>query len=239
MKISLKHFGRAGCLSALTVFALAFAGVPNGAKASECAQDSYIGSVCWTAATYCPPGFIRANGVMLEIAGNEALYALIGTRFGGNGVSTFAVPNVQGRTIAGAGQVGTIPQVALGQQYGKETVILTANNLPAHTHNWKLGQSQITGTLKGTTAEGNSISPENRVPAARPSTGPARKQMPIYGTSTNASLNSEAATVSTDPATSRTEKTGQTSPQAISLRPLQQPLLACIKKAGQFPVPQK
>jgi microcystin-dependent protein len=239
MKISLKQIGRAGCLSALPVFLLAVASVPNNAKASECSQDGYIGSVCWTAATYCPPNFARANGLVLEIISNQALYSLIGTRFGGDGRTTFALPDLRGRTIAGAGQGENIPAVASGQSYGKETVTLTAANLPAHTHNWTLGPGQITGTLKGTATEGNSTSPDNRVPAARPSTGPNPKKMPLYGTSTNASLNSGAATVSTNPATSRTEKTGQTSPKAIPIRPPQQPLLACIATRGVFPVPPK
>ncbi|WP_073955655.1 phage tail protein [Thalassospira sp. TSL5-1] len=235
MKRSLKQFGRAGYLSALTVFILAFANDPGEVKASECAEDGYLGSVCWTSALYCPPDYAAANGQQLETTENPALYGVLGSRFGGDGATTFALPDLRGRTIAGAGKGDDIPLVTLGQSYGRETVTLTTGNLPAHKHEWKLGTAEITGTLKGTATEGNSTSPQNGSPATRPSSGLIGKKMPIYGTATDARLHNNAVTLSTNTATNRTLASGSSTPAAIPLRPRQQPLLACIVTKGVFP----
>jgi microcystin-dependent protein len=148
----------------------------------------------------------------------------------------FALPDIRGRTIVGASRDTTIasPHEA-GQSYGKEEIILKPENIPPHTHKWQFREAKITGTLRASTSIGNSASPENRIPAARPSSGPASKQMPVYGTLTNTRLNLSAVTLFTDPATDRTEKTGSANPAPISLRPLQTGLLACIKIAGEYP----
>ncbi len=235
MTTSLKQISPAACLSAFSIFLLAVTTIPGESKASGCPTDhagAYIGSVCWTAANHCPHNTMLADGRILSIENNKPLYGAISNRFGGNGTTTFALPDLRGRTIAGTGKGENIPPVALGQSYGAESVTLTADNLPPHTHLWKLGTAEITGTLKVTTTEGNSTSPDNRVPAARPSNGTIRKQMPLYGASPDARLGENAATVLSDPETARTDKTGQATPGAIPIRPSQEPLLACIITVG-------
>lgn len=236
MALSLKQISRAGYLSALSLFALAIANDPNDAKASDCALDGYTGSVCWTAASYCPPKFKPANGLVMSIPENPALYSLIGDQFGGDGRTNFALPDLRGRTIAGTGTDGDLSSyVARGQRYGAEGTILTPENLPPHAHEWKLGTAQLTGTLKGTNVEGNSPSPGNRSLAARPSTGLIAKKMPIYGTSTTTHLNQNAVILEANPAENRTEKTGLSAP--IPVRPKQLTFLACIMTDGLYPVP--
>ncbi|WP_073955661.1 phage tail protein [Thalassospira sp. TSL5-1] len=235
MKTSLKQISPAACLSAFSVFLLAVSTIPGESKASGCPTDqvqAYIGSVCWTAANHCPQNAMPADGRILSIENNKPLYGAISNRFGGDGTTTFALPDVRGRTIAGTGKGNSIPPVALGQSYGAESVSLTADNLPPHAHLWKLGTAEVTGTLKATTTEGNSISPDNRVLAARPSSGIIRKKMPLYGASPDARLGENAATVSSDPETARTNKTGQATPGTIPIRPPQEPLLACIITVG-------
>ena len=65
---------------------------------------------------------------------NQALFSLLGTTFGGNGVNTFALPNMQSRTPIGTGQGSGLPYITLGEVTGTETVTLTLANLPAHNH---------------------------------------------------------------------------------------------------------
>lgn len=78
---------------------------------------------------YAPRGWAMANGQFLPINQNQALFSLLGTTFGGNGQTTFALPNLQGRTPIHTGQGHT-----LGEQGGQEAHTLSVAELPAHTH---------------------------------------------------------------------------------------------------------
>ncbi len=97
-------------------------------------MDSYIGSIWSFGFNYPPYGFAGCNGQLLQIAQYQALFSLIGTTYGGDGVNTFAVPNLQGRTPIGTGQGAGLPNYVLGQSGGSTSVTLTSANLPAHTH---------------------------------------------------------------------------------------------------------
>lgn len=77
-----------------------------------------------------PKGFHLCDGSLLSISQNSALFSLLGVYFGGNGVTTFALPDLRGRAALGA-NLGSIP---LGQPAGTETVTVTVNQLPAHNH---------------------------------------------------------------------------------------------------------
>ncbi|MDO7849599.1 tail fiber protein [Hymenobacter sp. M29] len=83
---------------------------------------------------YVPRGWARCNGQLLPIAQNSALYALLGTQYGGDGRSTFAVPNLNGRVILGAGQGAGLSPYPQGTTVGVETVTLQLAEMPAHTH---------------------------------------------------------------------------------------------------------
>ncbi|MGB0733830.1 MAG: phage tail protein [Pontibacterium sp.] len=97
-------------------------------------DHSYLGTVCTTAAKTCPRGYLPANGKELPIANNQVLYAVIGTTFGGNGRSTFALPDLRGRSPVGAGSGPGLSHVALGARRGREEVYLNTLHLPSHNH---------------------------------------------------------------------------------------------------------
>jgi len=97
-------------------------------------MDPLLGSIMLFAGNFAPRGFQLCQGQLLSIAQNQALFAILGTTYGGDGVSTFALPNLSGRAPIGAGQGPGLSAVNLGQIGGKENVSLTINNLPAHTH---------------------------------------------------------------------------------------------------------
>lgn len=97
-------------------------------------MENYVGEIRLFAGTYAPEGWLFCQGQLLQIAGNEALYQLLGTTYGGDGTSTFALPNLQGRTPVGIGQRPGLSSYALGQLDGQEAVVLTATHLPTHQH---------------------------------------------------------------------------------------------------------
>ena len=93
-------------------------------------MDYYIGAIWSYGFGWAPRGTMACNGQLLSIASNEALFALIGTTYGGDATTTFGLPNLQGRTPIGTGQGPGLPNYVMGQAAGSETVTLTTSNLP-------------------------------------------------------------------------------------------------------------
>jgi microcystin-dependent protein len=99
-------------------------------------SDPYVGEIRMFAGNYAPVGWALCNGALLPIDENDTLFNLIGTTYGGDGQSTFAVPDLRGRVPLHAGN-STGPglsQYTLGQPGGVESVTLTQNQMPAHSH---------------------------------------------------------------------------------------------------------
>jgi microcystin-dependent protein len=120
MRGSSLHIAAAAAALGLATFA---------AHGSARAQDFYVGQLQQFGYDWCPDGWQRADGSLLSISANQALYAVIGTTFGGNGVQTFAVPDLRDR--APVSQSNTLP---LGAQVGTANVTLLQTQLPSHTH---------------------------------------------------------------------------------------------------------
>ena len=112
------------------LFAILFTGISNKASA----QDAYIGEIRMVGFNFAPVGWVECNGQILSISQNTALYSLLGTMYGGDGQTTFAVPDLRSRVPVGAGQGTGLSNYTQGSKGGYETVTLTLNHLPAHTH---------------------------------------------------------------------------------------------------------
>ncbi|MDR7252491.1 microcystin-dependent protein [Nocardioides sp. BE266] len=84
--------------------------------------------------TFCPRGWAWCDGQLLPISQNTALFSLLGTQYGGNGVSNFALPNLNGRVPLGHGQGPGLSLYDIGQEGGTETVTLLQSEMPAHAH---------------------------------------------------------------------------------------------------------
>lgn len=97
-------------------------------------DDMYISALAIFGFDWAPRNWALCNGQLLAIQQNQALFSLLGTTFGGNGTTTFALPNLQGRIPIGMGQGPGLSNYVLGQQGGAENVTLLTSNLPAHTH---------------------------------------------------------------------------------------------------------
>lgn len=98
------------------------------------ATAPYIGEIFIVGFNFAPQGFQLCNGQLISIAQNTALFSLLGTTYGGNGTTTFALPNLQGRAALGMGQGPGLSQYVLGQNGGSENVTLTVQQIAAHSH---------------------------------------------------------------------------------------------------------
>lgn len=127
---------------------------------AQAGSDPFIGQIMTTGHNFCPRGFAPADGQLISIAQNTALFSLLGTFYGGNGTSTFALPNLNGRAPIGSGSGPGLPTYSLGQTDGTTTIQLTAGNLPAHTHS---------GTLRAVPTAGDSSRPVRNSLAMAPS----------------------------------------------------------------------
>ncbi|KUM53925.1 phage tail protein [Rheinheimera sp. EpRS3] len=93
--------------------------------------DPFMGEIRMFAGTYAPHGWALCNGQLLAISSNSALFSLLGTNYGGDGVTTFALPNLQSRSPVGTGTGGGLTHIALGQVAGTEQVTLNQTQLPS------------------------------------------------------------------------------------------------------------
>ncbi|MBX3381099.1 MAG: phage tail protein [Phycisphaeraceae bacterium] len=96
--------------------------------------DYYIGEIITSAINFAPREFLPCDGRLLSISTNTALFSLLGTNFGGNGSTTFGLPDLRGRAVVAMGQGPGLTGRSIGSTFGQETVPLTAAQLPAHTH---------------------------------------------------------------------------------------------------------
>ena len=92
--------------------------------------DPYIGQIIWVAFNFAPKGWLKCDGTILAIESNQTLYSILGTTYGGDGRTDFALPDLRGRVAAGASSSGH----PLGQKDGEETVTLDSTTMASHTH---------------------------------------------------------------------------------------------------------
>jgi len=109
-------------------------------------SDQYVGEIRMTGFNFAPQGWALCNGQTLPIAQNNALFALIGTTYGGNGSTNFNLPNLQGRVPVHQGTGTGLTTAVIGESAGTETVTLLATNLPSHSHLITPPVSNVAGT---------------------------------------------------------------------------------------------
>lgn len=134
-------------------------------------QEAYLGEIRLTAFSFPPQGWAFCNGQLLPINQHQALFALLGTTYGGNGVNSFALPDLRGRAV-----MGMSSSLPIGTRTGTETTTITIANMPQHSH-----------TLLGTSLAGNTNVPTNAVLA---NTGALDKE--YSNTTPNTVLNTAA-----------------------------------------------
>lgn len=149
---------------------LALAILPSiliGKNAVACSSDPMLAGMCVFAGNFAPRGWALAQGQLLAISSNQSLFALLGTTYGGDGRTTFALPDTRGRALIGAGNGPGLSNYSLGQRGGVETVTLNITHMPSHSHTSTTSIENtvdITGaaTLMGTTAVADSNVPSGK-----------------------------------------------------------------------------
>ncbi len=117
--------------------------------------EPFLGQIQPFGFNFAPRGWAMCNGQILPIAQNTALFSLLGTTYGGNGQTTFALPNLQSRWPIHFGQGPGLSAYDLGQMSGSESVTLTINEMPAHNHPATAALNASSATKVGTTPAAN------------------------------------------------------------------------------------
>lgn len=159
--------------------ALLVAGTATPAAAQS---EPFVGQIMCAGFNFAPRGWARLDGQLLPISGNEALFSLLGTQFGGDGRTTFALPDLRGRFLTHNGSgPGLTPRV-IGQRGGAEDHTLSPSQMPSHDHQVAPLASSATATVSN---------PDGAVPAV------TRPRLPAYGAApgdtTMAAVTSSAA----------------------------------------------
>ncbi len=121
----------------------------------------FIGEIKMVGFTFAPVGWANCDGQLLAISQNTALFSLLGTTYGGDGRTTFGLPDLRGRVPMHTGQGAGLTNRPMGQRSGTETVTLTAGNLPAHTHDAGSLAATTTVTVRGSSGDADATSPSN------------------------------------------------------------------------------
>ena len=143
-------------------------------------SSPFVAEIRIFAGNFPPTGWATCDGQLLPISQNTALFSLLGTTYGGDGKSTFALPNLQGSAPMHAGQGNGLSQRFLGEQSGEQAVTLLISEMPAHTHGAQA------------TAGSNLDSPASNAWAT---IGTTRTPPPLYNSAQNAQMSPNALAV--------------------------------------------
>lgn len=119
------------------------AGAPPAAQAGS---EPFIGEVQWFAGHFAPRGWAFCDGQLLPISQNQALFSILGTMYGGDGRTTFALPDVRSRVMIHAGNGPGLSSRRQGERGGQESVTLNVSEMPSHSHALKASGGSATAT---------------------------------------------------------------------------------------------
>ncbi|MFD2563995.1 MULTISPECIES: phage tail protein [Aquimarina] len=135
-------------------------------------MEGTIGEIRMFAGNFAPRTWAFCDGQLLAINSNQALFSILGTTYGGDGRTTFGLPDLRGRVPISPGNGPGLTPRNLGQRSGTETNVLTTNQLPAHSH---------TGSVKVSSANATESTPTANGSVATPGTGSGRSFSPTLG----------------------------------------------------------
>ncbi|RYD59408.1 MAG: phage tail protein [Sphingobacteriales bacterium] len=122
-------------------------------------MENYLGEIRLFAGTFAPVGWLACDGSLLPISENDALFTLLGTTYGGDGQTTFGLPDLRGRVPVSQGRSTTGTTYVLGQSAGVETVTLTTAQMPAHQHTFSVSNSPGTQVSASNAYLANPVDP--------------------------------------------------------------------------------
>ncbi|WP_260583226.1 phage tail protein [Sphingopyxis sp. PET50] len=175
------------------------------------AQDFFLGQFIEVGNGFCPRFFLETNGQILAISTNTALFSLLGTTYGGNGVTTFALPDLRGRMAISVGQGPGLAPYNLGQVGGAESTTIGISNLLAHIHSGAIETAPAAANERRSFRNAFSVTADNQ-----------------YATGTNLDLTMHSETITV-------QKAGGTE---TTVAPTMSPFIVtrmCIATSGIFP----
>jgi microcystin-dependent protein len=122
-------------------------------------MEEYIGVIKLFGFNFAPRGWLTCQGQLLSIAQNTALFSLLGTTYGGDGVTTFAVPDLRGRLAVGQGQLSGGSMYTMGEDGGTESTTLTVAQMPNHLHT---ATAATTAILSAESTQANAQNPNGK-----------------------------------------------------------------------------
>lgn len=137
---------------------LAIAATLGIAQQAQAQSQPYIGQIMCAGFNFAPRGWAALDGQLLPISQNSALFSLLGTTYGGDGRSTFALPDMRGRMLVHTGMGPGLTPRSLGEQGGTETTTLNVTHMPPHSHSV---------APLASSGDANSISPTGKAPATK------------------------------------------------------------------------
>ena len=112
-------------------------------------SEPFVGEIRMFAGNFAPRGWAFCDGQLLAVSQNDALFSLLGTIYGGDGRTTFGLPDLRGRVPIHAGSGPGLSPRRLGAKSGAENVTLTVNQLPSHRHDWEVTTANATNRSPG------------------------------------------------------------------------------------------
>ncbi|MGM0595215.1 MAG: phage tail protein [Pseudomonadota bacterium] len=220
----------------VTNFRIAVGGILAGsvlfaaAPTQACPSMPYLGTICATAANFCPAdNYLPANGQLLSVSSNPALFSIIGATYGGNGRSTFALPDLRGRTPVGMGRGNGLSEVRWGERRGIDFINLDIGHMPSHNHVATFNPSGSGGgSLNVSTASATEKTPTSSTYLAE-----AAGRASIYSTDGTNTVPLKGLNISGSSGTVTVDSTGRG--DAFPNMPPQLGLTYCIANEGIYP----
>lgn len=128
-------------------------------------MDPFLGQIVLFGGNFAPRGWALCEGQLLPISQYSALFSILGTIYGGDGRTTFALPDLRGRAAVSSGRGPGLSDHRLGSRNGQEVVTLNLTNLPNHSHNATFTQTSGVSTTPAVADEANTDEPTNNKPA--------------------------------------------------------------------------
>jgi len=132
--------------------------------------EPFIGQINTVGFNFAPRGWALCEGQLLPISQNTALFSLLGTTYGGDGRTTFGLPDLRGRNTVGVGQGAGLNHISWGEKGGSNTTVLTKNNLPSHNHSLTGAKASVTVSIPASDTGADGNNPEDAHLAESPAT---------------------------------------------------------------------
>lgn len=229
----MKSLLKAGMVSGLAMMASVATSSTNDAHA--CGPDPYVGTICITGATFCPRDYKPLEGQLMQISDFTTTYAVTGTTYGGDGTTSFGLPDARGRELVHAGTGPGLNTIYRGEYTGFEVARVPSYYFPSHTHDIDFTKASESASASLIASSGPSIEhgPKDNYFGNTTTSSSATN----YSSSSNTTLANGSVTATASMSSDTTGATGTSPESQVSLNAIgpQLGLLFCVAMDGLYP----